>query len=226
MRIVSWNCGDGFQKKYHLLERFNADVFVIQECRDPKKYNDSAFRKFSENHLWIGENRGLGVFANSGIRLSALDWGDYGLYYFLPCLINNGFKLLSVWACNNYIEDVYPFMKFQEEKLSNILILGDFNSNSIWDIYRKNKHERRTHRALVSALYSRGVRSIYHEQTGEDFGQEKTPTFFMYRKQEKPYHIDYAFSDLSCRLSIEQNSEWLNYSDHVPLIVDLIEKPS
>ena len=222
MRIVSWNCGDGFQKKYHLLERFNADVFVIQECRNPKKYNDSAFRKFSENHLWIGENRGLGVFAKAKTQIASEVWGDFGLDYFLPCRIDNSFTLLAVWACNNYVEDIFPFMKFHKSKLSNILILGDFNSNSCWDY----KHGRRTHSGLVSEFKNCGIESIYHKQTGENFGQEKTPTFFMYRKQKKPYHIDYAFSDLSCRLTIEQNVEWLNYSDHVPLIVDLIEKPS
>ena len=49
----------------------------------------------------------------------------------------------------------------------------------------------------------------------------------MYRKKEKPYHIDYCFASDSIasngfKLSIEHINKWIEISDHVPMIVDLI----
>ena len=74
-------------------------------------------------------------------------------------------------------------------------------------------------------LSSIGLESVYHHYTGEQQGKESQPTFFMHRKVARPYHIDYAFAsaDLfqSSEISIGRADEWLAFSDHMPLVLDI-----
>lgn len=60
-------------------------------------------------------------------------------------------------------------------------------------------------------------------------GEEQTPTFYLQRNITKPYHIDYAFipSHLlpQASLFIGTHHEWLEISDHMPLIVEIPYPP-
>jgi len=65
--------------------------------------------------------------------------------------------------------------------------------------------------------------SLHHRQVR---GQERHPTFYLYRQQEKAYHIDYCFgsADIVKRLvSVEVGShvDWMMWSDHLPVVVTL-----
>ncbi|MEN9538973.1 MAG: hypothetical protein RLZZ126_1208 [Pseudomonadota bacterium] len=104
------------------------------------------------------------------------------------------------------------------------LILGDLNSNVIWD-----KPDRWwNHSDVVEELHDAGLKSIYHHQTNEREGKETVPTFFLQRNEQKAYHIDYAFASddclTRCSISIGDKSKWLHLSDHMPLCVDIIPK--
>ena len=52
------------------------------------------------------------------------------------------------------------------------------------------------------------------------------PTFYPHRKQHKPNHIDYCFASAD-RLNIIKNfsigiyADWIGYSDHVPVMVEI-----
>ena len=39
-----------------------------------------------------------------------------------------------------------------------------------------------------------GIESLYHKFTNEVQGEETKPTFYLQRKIEKPYHIDFCFA--------------------------------
>ncbi|MFZ1746758.1 MAG: hypothetical protein WBO24_09835 [Nitrospirales bacterium] len=71
-----------------------------------------------------------------------------------------------------------------------------------------------------------GIISLYHAQTGEEQGKEKQATFYMYRRREKPYHIDYAFLSRDMMrgsiMKIGSPSDWLAFSDHMPLALELM----
>lgn len=79
-------------------------------------------------------------------------------------------------------------------------------------------------------LEQSGIKSLYHHQNDELQGKESQPTFYMYRKLGRPYHIDYAFlsSDLltSSAVSIGKPDEWLEFSDHMPVVftIDQFER--
>ena len=105
--------------------------------------------------------------------------------------------------------------------MTNCLVLGDFNSNKIWD----EKPRVCNHSDVVRELEEIGIRSLYHEFFNEEQGKEVTPTFFLQKNLNKKYHIDYAFADKSYfgkvrDMSIGSTFEWLQVSDHMPLIID------
>ena len=73
MRIVSWNCNEGFWNKWKHISKYKADIYVICECGNPatvsKKYGE-----FAKNYIWVGEdkNKGLGIFANEDVQLELI----------------------------------------------------------------------------------------------------------------------------------------------------------
>ena len=75
---------------------------------------------------------------------------------------------------------------------------------------------------MVKQLADAGLSSLYHQLSGEDQGNESSATFFMQRKLEKPYHIDYIFLSQAllqaATLKVGQPQQWLQHSDHMPLI--------
>ncbi|OIP98618.1 MAG: hypothetical protein AUK35_10295 [Zetaproteobacteria bacterium CG2_30_46_52] len=46
------------------------------------------------------------------------------------------------------------------------------------------------HSSVVAELKQLGITSLYHQQKGEEQGQEKAATFFHQRNSSKAYHID------------------------------------
>ncbi|MEO8532822.1 MAG: endonuclease/exonuclease/phosphatase family protein, partial [Flavobacterium sp.] len=58
----------------------------------------------------------------------------------------------------------------------------------------------------------------------QEQGKEMHPTLFLYRHENKPYHLDYCFVSedfMNVLESVEVGSyeDWKMYSDHKPLIV-------
>lgn len=48
MRIVSWNCSGKFREKFKNIQKIKADIYVIQECENPKKYIESEYNNFAK----------------------------------------------------------------------------------------------------------------------------------------------------------------------------------
>lgn len=220
LRIVSWNCNGAFRKKFKAIQKLNSDIYVIQECENPNTTNDAEYKEFASNYIWVGyNNKGLGIFAKNDITLKNNNWETYGLEWFISCSINDNFSLLGIWGCCNYIEDIYVYLQIHNEKLKNIIIGGDLNSNSCWD----KQHRRRTHSAVVKQLENLNLYSCYHIMENEKQGQESKPTFYLYRNKEKSYHIDYFFCEKEKiqNFQIGEFEDWINLSDHMPIILDI-----
>lgn len=137
MKIVSWNCNGKFREKYKLIRKLNADIFIIQECEKPELISDMEYNEFAIRHLWTGEKtcKGLGIFFSKNIESYELnDWKKYCLRDFISCKINNKINLVGVWAKKPYIEEYYMYQEINISNYdSNTIIMGDFNSNAIWD---------------------------------------------------------------------------------------------
>jgi exonuclease III len=228
MKIVTWNCNGAFRNKFQKIVKVEADIYVIQECENPE-HSKEEYGKWGKNHLWVGESKhkGLGIFASSSIKLHRLNWESNGLQFFLPVSVNSQFNLVGVWTkyANSptfrYIGQLWKYLALHKDKMvaSPTVLCGDLNSNKIWDVWDCWWN----HSDVVRELHDINMVSLYHAVTGEEQGAESTPTFFQQRNLRKPYHTDYAFSSRdmcniqSAAVSVGHHTEWLEFSDHMPL---------
>jgi exonuclease III len=236
MRIISWNCNGALRKKLTALRSYEADVYVIQECENPKESTDSDYRAWASNYLWVGgnKNKGLGVFAKPEIALSPLDLDAGTLESFIPCTLNGLIVLLAVWTRQansptfGYIGQLWKYLQRHKAALSgeDVVVIGDFNSNVCWDAWDRWWN----HSDVVREFEELGIHSLYHAVKNEAQGSESDPTFYMHRKREKPYHIDYVFLSKkylpSASLVVGNPSVWLEHSDHMPLFVEMMANPA
>ena len=231
MRIVTWNCNGAFRRKFEPIDALDADVVVIQECEDPLQ-STQEYRSWAGDHAWIGygKNKGIGIFPRKGQSIEQLAWPSNTWELFLPVRIDDSFTILGVWTQHAapsrfaYIGQFWHYLELHGHALGeDTVICGDFNSNAIWDKPKRFWN----HSDCMDALAASGFRSLYHHTTGEQQGAELLPTFFLQRKEEKPFHIDYVFTHqkrfngrrVSAQVGLP--SEWLSLSDHLPIIADL-----
>lgn len=248
MKIVSWNCSGGLRKKLKELDGLNADLLMIHECENPEHYQ-RLFEGFADDYIWVGDNKnkGVAIFARNGTKISKLKWeGSFSiqglnrahhtqtwstsdLKYLVPIRVNDQYTIVAVWTKGDrdltfsYIGQLWKFIQLHDNELSlpGTMLIGDLNSNTRWD-----KDDRWwSHSGVVSELEQLNLHSLYHHITGEAQGHETIPTYFMYRRADKPYHIDYAFvsGDMieHCNIEIGNRQDWLHCSDHVPLVVTI-----
>jgi exodeoxyribonuclease-3 len=250
MKIVTWNCNGALRNKTQEIDRLGADILIIQECENPAESTEKYQMWAGSNYLWVGESRhkGVGVFPKNRNTVESLNWkGDFkisgllsesralnwstnDLRLFMPFIVNDELTILGVWTKADksneifgYIGQFWKYLQIHRDVLSKArtLVVGDFNSNSIWD-----KPERWwNHSDVIKELRDIELESVYHFQLQESQGKETKPTFFLQRNRDKPYHIDYIFasSDLlnNCELEVGQHDDWLPFSDHMPLCLSI-----
>ena len=138
--------------------------------------------------------------------------------------------VLAVWAFNHRGEEPGPrrgrthralghYAEFLERQRA--VVIGDFNDNVRWDTPANPSFER-----TVELLDRAGYASVYHERSGEVLGAETGATLLWYRHLEKRYMVDYAFVPRPWlagvqRFELGDPEQWLAWSDHVPLVLDL-----
>ena len=226
MKIITWNCNLNFARKYEHIESMDADVCIIQECEKLKEdyFPNSKF-------FWTGriENKGLGVLVKNGS--ASLDPShNPNLISFLPIRSDN-LKILGVWAYNhrakkfgdNVSGETIQAIEFYKEWLADgelpCVFGGDFNNSVIWD----KPNNKNNFQNINKALEEIGFQSAYHVSTNEKFGSEEGATFFHTRNETKKYHIDYLYTKSFEAKYIELGTykDWINFSDHCPLIAEL-----
>lgn len=222
MKIVSWNACCKFREKYKEIAKLDADIYVIQECENPKTCKDSEYSEFVKNGFWVGNlnYKGLMVFTTRpNIELKRLDWHDSEKRFFIPVRVNDSFNLVASWACDPYCEELQDWVELVRDNITpDTIIIGDLNSNYVLD----SKHIRKTgksFRNVVEMLQGRQLEDIWHYLKKEEQGKESVPTFYLYRHLDKPYHLDHCFAhpSLVSSVIIHARWEWLALSDHLPI---------
>lgn len=222
-----------FRKKINFILSHKPDILVVPECEHPDKLKFPDDQPKPTSILWQGSNlnKGLGVFSYGKYRLKLLKDYNPEIKTILPIKVSGGifdFTLFAIWAYNpldydyNYIGQVWKALNFYEKilKKRKVILIGDFNSNVIWD-----KLNRKTnHTMIVEKLRSLDIHSTYHQYQNEEQGKETQPTFFMYHHENKPYHIDYCFASATFinklkSVEVGPYEEWKKRSDHKPLYV-------
>ena len=233
MRIITWNCNMAFRNKASLILALKPDILIVPECEHPDKLIYPAGTLRPSDTLWFGENRnkGLGIFSYSEFRFKVLDLHNENFKTVVPISVSNAhfsFTLLAIWANNpkdpdgQYVTQVWKAIAHYNSIISGskTILIGDFNSNTIWDRPKREGN----HSSVVQSLEKKGIVSTYHSHFNQIQGKEKHPTLYLYRHRDRPYHIDYCFasSDLVKHLQsveIGRFKAWAKYSDHVPVIV-------
>lgn len=246
MRIVSWNCNGALRNKREKIDRLQADILIIQECEDPYQ-STIDYKNWASHYLWVGssKNKGVGIFSRKDLILKSLNWNKTyhlsinnqpsrifwqtkDLKLFLPFQVDD-YIIIAVWTkrCEeeafSYIGQVWKFLQIHKTDIiqKKVIIIGDFNSNAIWD----KLDCWWNHSDIVRDLEDIKIKSLYHTLFKEEQGKETTATFYMQKNKNKPYHTDYAFcsSELlkNSKMQIGDPDEWLKFSDHMPLIIQL-----
>ena len=233
MRIVTWNCQGGFHRKAEAVERLQPDLAIIQECECPDRLRSRGEAWRTRPIVWCGDapTKGLAVIAFTGAQLEVDPIYDATLKHLLPVLVtgSRSFRLLAVWTKEDaeqramYIgQAVLGAQRYAPFIAGDATVVaGDFNSNQIWD--RPERPYR--HAQLVELLERPGLVSAYHQHYGEAQGAETRGTFYMYRKQERGFHIDYCFVPKAWApylksVQVGAYAEWRYLSDHCPLVVE------
>jgi len=224
-----------FRKKADHILAFKPDILIVPECEHPDKLKFNNETPEPSDILWFGENtnKGLGVFSYSKYRFRLHDNHNTDLKTILPVSVSNGkyrFNLFAIWANNTndpdgtYITQVWKAIHYYNDKLKGkkTVLIGDFNSNTIWDKPRREGN----HTTVVEKLKAKNIHSAYHKYYNMTQGKELHPTLYMYRHENKPYHIDYCFAsaDLADKITDVQVGEyksWAHFSDHSPLMVTM-----
>lgn len=229
--LVTWNCDMAFRKKGKILQ-YDPGILVIQDCEDPDTKGDRS--EFSDRR-WIGENehKGLAVFSRNDYSLESTAVEGRGGQLTIPITTDGPVDMLGAWAINDeqnpekrYIGQVYTTIQEYREFIdTRTAVLGDFNWNSIWDESPKSPLWG-DFSDTVDILNAHGLQSVYHTLYDYDFGSEAAPTFFMYKKRDRGYHIGYVFlpemvAESGADLSVGEYGDRIDASDHMPIIVEL-----
>ncbi|CAI9405513.1 endonuclease/exonuclease/phosphatase family protein [Nocardioides sp. T2.26MG-1] len=236
LRVVSWNCAGAFREKIGRALALDADVYVIQEAEPVDRYAGLLPPGSMTHYVARPEYaKGVLVFARPGYKVEAqLQPLVPGYSHVTPFTITSpsgaSADLWAVWTLGAsrheaaYVGQAHLALDDLEPALrTGTVMIGDYNSNAIWD-----KERRRNHSTLVSRLAVHGLVSAYHLWTGEVQGSESQPTFFLHRREAKPFHLDHCFTDLEVLdVKVGTFADWSGLkaaggvSDHVPVTVVL-----
>lgn len=211
---------------------------IIQECENFELYSFK-FETEPSSKIWVGDrkSKGVGVLSFSDCSVEIIEREQVGRFV-IPVRVRTReeeITLFAVWAMddkmqprNRYIAQVWLALQHFESLLNDrTVLIGDFNSNSIWDDSKPKRVAN--HSDVVCFLGERKIQSLYHFLEKQQHGEEEMNTFFLYRKPERGYHIDFCFAsenliERTSRFEIGKTEEWIGRSDHMPIVFEFQHK--
>ena len=230
MKIVSYNTYKCTKAKIDHILAMDADLYILPECFS----KDHIFLPEEYDMLWCGDDdlteKGLGVIWKKSLSVHVIS--EYKkIKHMLPIIVKGaGFPkfILASWPTIWKEKKTYPQLLLEALKEYSFyldrfpsMVVGDFNCHIGQSGVRKSTG---TFEDCIAEMECHGLRSLYHELTGENFGTESTPTFYWQFNSEKPFFLDYAFSSM-IPISFTIGKWEREISDHRPLLIELEEEP-
>jgi exonuclease III len=229
MRIITWNCAGKFREKFDHILTLNSDILIVQECEKDTciKVNE----KYKMKSLWFGDKvhyKGLGIFYKTDCEINLYNYFSFNYKLIIPLVVDLKkikFHLMPVWtfseekrSYNIQLEEAIPFYT-DYLKVSEVLVIGDYNAP-----YRKGAKPNYIGK-IDTQLKALNLQSIYHVFNNVEIGEHIESTFYHQRNIEFPHMLDYAygskyFQDNISNVSVGNYADWIDKSDHMPLILD------
>lgn len=224
-----------FRKKTRVLQTFIPDIAVIAECENSEVMQKKNISLEYTDFIWFGKNinKGLGIMSFNGYKIELLEHNKE-FEYILPIRAFKGSRevfILAVWTqfvrttYESYVVQAVRAFNFYNTflKEKNPIIVGDFNSSVIWD---DGDAKESTHSDMLMMLNQKNIISLYHHKNNEEQGKERLPTFYLHKKEEKSYHIDYCFLNKQKiksikNFSVGEYSDFIQLSDHMPMFFEI-----
>ena len=230
MKVISYNTHKCTQAKIDHILAMGADLFILPECSSREHISVPVGCEM----LWCGDDdlteKGLGVVWKKHLSVRIIP--EYKkIKHIMPLMVDGaGFPkfVLASWPTVWKEKKTYPQLLLEALKEYSFyldrfpsMVVGDFNCFFGQSGVSKSTG---TFEDCIAEMERHGLRSMYHEQTGESFGKETAATFYWHFNQEKPFFLDYAFCCIKPRSFAV--GEWeREISDHCPLIIDLDDEP-
>ena len=233
MRLISWNCNNGINKKEQIeyFQSFNCDVAVLPEL---KEHNIEVLQPSSS--LWVTNNhlrskpKGLGILCFNGFQIQELP-RDEDMEIYIPVKIKGKgieFNLLAIWnfywACkqgrfkglkgDDCLE--WSALKHYKPILEDPCIcMGDFNFGPTFS------QEAFVH--MNNVFEDMGIKGLYHQFNKLPWTETK---HYTYQSPMKTFHhLDHIFGSEYFQKHMKAfkigNLEDAILSDHAPLILDI-----
>jgi hypothetical protein len=231
----------GFRgEKAAALKGLEANITIVPECgrRDAYAYAEAT----AQSVIWRDGNensgngpsreaKGLAVFAdNHELSLASVYADEFQVILPIKLTGKSAFHLLAVWTkprsrgrewgySGMLCRAIEQYSGFLTE--ADSLVIGDFNTNKVFDGERTLNHSE-----IDRRLTKLGLTSAYHTFHGESQGEETRPTHYFLRKRERPFHIDHCYLPSAWlprlrSVSVGEYSDWVPMSDHAPLVIDI-----
>src|SRR5690242_2076381 len=102
MRLTTWNCKGGFDRKHAAVAALAPDVLVLPECGRLRAVSNVLGAAPVRSFEWVGENhqKGLGVISYGEYSVKVHPAYDPELRWILPLQVSGPvpFLLLAVWT--------------------------------------------------------------------------------------------------------------------------------
>ncbi len=232
VRLATWNCRQGIDRKRLALDALGADVVVIPECGE----RPALASELGVSFLWRGDYapKGLAVVGLGGWQVEPLD-EPTPLPWVLPVRIvdpqgAHAADLLAVWPVTRpdgrprYEGQIAQVLDVWADTLAagNTIVAGDFNCS----LQGKSTSGHRKNLIRFSEL---GLASGYHASTALEHGSEAamTLTWVGPGRISSGYHCDFVFLPLPLLERLQSTTVgWTDeanvaLSDHLPVVVEL-----
>ena len=226
MRVATWNCCGKFRQKAQHIVPLKPDILAVQEVEalgDDPKFTGDFQPTYSHRAVLRPIPKSIGMFSYTDTSLEALCVMP-GVRCYRAQYRDQRFQVMAVWTSvsatgKQDYRQLHEALDHHEGWIRQMptIVLGDFNQSAGYKGWP----------SLLKLLEGVGLASAYHSYFDkEGFGQETRPTHYHKRQQDKGYHLDYCFLPKEWipmieRVEVGTYSDWVQISDHVPLIVDL-----